>query len=79
MNIDEIRTKDGTLPHTAWPGGYPMYYVDDKNCVLCPDCANKDGYGFEIVAYDINWEDENLYCDDCNEKIESAYGGDGDE
>lgn len=27
-----------------------------------------------VVAYGVNWEDPDLYCDDCSERIESAYG-----
>ena len=27
-----------------------------------------------VIAYEINYEDETMYCDHCNEKIESAYG-----
>lgn len=29
---------------------------------------------WRIVACDANWEDESLYCDHCNKRIESAYG-----
>jgi len=66
---------NGELPHVAWPGLYPMFYIDDQGNTLCPKCANKhDEYSGTIIEYTINWEDENLYCDDCSEKIESAYG-----
>ena len=71
--IEAIRLEDGSLPAYAWPGGYQMFYLDEGNCVLCPDCANKDGYADEVVAYDINWEDDNLYCDDCSKQIEASY------
>lgn len=27
-----------------------------------------------IIAYDVNYEDDDLYCDQCGEHIESAYG-----
>ena len=68
----------------AWPGGYPIFYVTKDCGVLCPKCSNenkeltkdKDDPQWFIVDYDVNWEDESLYCDNCNEKIESAYGGD---
>jgi hypothetical protein len=63
----------GKLPTLAWPGLYPMFYVDNEGEVLCPDCANKDGYADTITGQDCNWEDPDLYCDDCNKRIESAY------
>jgi hypothetical protein len=71
--LSEIRLDDGKLPSFAWPGGYQMYYLDESNCVLCPDCANKGGYTDEVVSYGINWEDHELYCDDCSQQIEASY------
>jgi hypothetical protein len=67
----------------AWPGGYPRYAITDDGGCLCKQCcadeharikiaSPKDG--FYIVGIDINWEDDNLYCDHCNAAIESAYG-----
>ena len=61
----------------AWPGGYPIFYVTKDCGVLCPECANKnkeltkdnDEPQWFIVDCDINYEDESLYCDNCNEKI----------
>ena len=65
------------LPAYAWPGGYPMFYVNNHNDVLCPDCANKtDEFDEELVNYDANWEDPSLYCDHCSKRIESAYAED---
>ena len=32
--------------------------------------------GWRVVAFDINYEDTNLYCDHSNEHIPSAYGDD---
>lgn len=58
-----------------------MFYMDDADQVLCPDCANEaelaikdnpEAEGVPIAA-DINWEDLNLYCDECGEYIDSAY------
>ena len=58
----------------AFPGGYPVFYLDASDVVTCPNCANKaNEYGFEIIAADVNYEDPNLYCTCCNERIESAY------
>jgi len=71
---------DGKLPKYAWPGGYPMFYLDGEDSVLCPDCANKYHDDIDYVlrprTCDINWEDDSLYCDQCQERIESAYGED---
>jgi hypothetical protein len=74
------RFDNGDLQAYVWPGGYPIYYLDGENSVLCPSCANasekdqdeRDEY--KPVAYDINWEEEYLHCEQCDVKIESAYG-----
>jgi predicted amidophosphoribosyltransferase len=28
---------------------------------------------WEVIGSDVNWEDADLFCDHCGEKIESAY------
>jgi hypothetical protein len=67
------------LPAYAWPGGYPIFYIDDEGNVLCTDCArSNDEYSEPIVDYDINWENETLDCDHCSAHIPSAYGNDPD-
>lgn len=72
-NLDRLRAENhGKLPEYAWPGGYPIYYLDAAGLVLCPDCANKDGYDPAIAA-EINYEGATLHCDDCGERIEAAY------
>ena len=80
------RLESGKLASFVWPGGYPLYYVTQDGGVLCPGCAktaelegltnNPDDPQWYIVAAQANWEDEELTCDHCNEKIESAYGKD---
>ena len=75
--LDSHRDSNGKLPAYAWPGGYPLFYLDSDNCVLCPDCANESEHGepnMQPVAYGVNWEDDSLYCEECNRRIESAYG-----
>jgi len=66
----------------AWPGGYPLFAVTDDGRCLCPTCCkdNADiiassykGDGWRVVGQDVNWEDPQLYCDHCSERIESAY------
>lgn len=72
----------------AWPGGYPLFYVTADNGDLCAACAN-GAHGSEatidpvqtdkqwlIVDCGVNWEDPDLYCGHCNERIESAYAED---
>ena len=68
---------DGELPAFAWPGGYPLFYLDSENNVLCPKCANdNDEYSAQLIDCDANWEDPLLYCDHCSERIPSAYAED---
>jgi len=66
------------LPAHAFPGGYPLYYLDDENCTLCPDCATKDRLDeFNTVTeWSINEEDDTLFCEECNKRIENAWGDD---
>ena len=60
-------------PAYAWPGGYPFYYVTRDGGCLCPSCANenmnltldKDYDQWCIVAQEINYEDNDLQCDNC--------------
>lgn len=76
------RNDDGTLASWAWPGGYPIYYLDGNSQVLCPKCANKadkdpdEWDDWKAQAAGINYEDSALYCDNCSERIESAYAED---
>ena len=69
------RLDNGQLPAFAWPGGYPLFYLDTENNCLCPDCANiNDDFSDELVSCEVNWEDESMLCDHCSNKIESTYG-----
>lgn len=70
-------------PSWAWPGGYPIYYVCADDGILCSKCANENieltasddsDKQWRIVDGDINYEDDQLWCDHCNSQIESAYG-----
>jgi hypothetical protein len=79
-NLRELReSNNGKLPAFIWPGGYPMYYLDADNQVLCADCANRSADdpdelpSFKPADGDANYEDAHLYCDSCNERIPSAY------
>lgn len=68
------------LHRYAWPGAYPLYYLTADDYILCPECASKhynDPVSYAdnpIINADANWEDPELYCEDCGNLIESAYG-----
>lgn len=51
-------------------GSYPLYYYNKKHEIFCPDCA-LDKYEAEV-----NWENPDLECTRCGERIESAYAED---
>jgi len=65
----------------AWPGGYPMYGVMRDGGPICCDCiikewprieeATKDNgrTGWEIEGIDINHEDGECFCCNCDKKI----------
>ena len=82
--IELPRLDSGKLQYYAWPGGYPLFYVTQDGGTLCPDCANSaeskgltddpDDTQWYIIACQANWEDESLYCDNCSDYIEFAYG-----
>ena len=79
---------DFTLNGKRWErttdlGGYPLFYVTKDNGCLCPKCANEnieltlgDDPQWKIEQVDVNWENHDLYCDNCNEIINPAYGDD---
>ena len=69
----------------AWPGIYPLYAVTDDGAALCHKCTKNErdsigtttgNDGWCIVDLDINYEDPNLYCAHCDDRIESAYSED---
>jgi len=67
---------NGELDAFAWPGGYPIIYLDKENSVLCAKCATKslNDEDDKPVACDVYYEGPTLQCDGCNADIESAYG-----
>lgn len=72
----------------AFPGGYPKVLIMSDRCYMCAKCAkenyrlisdstrhdNSDGWG--AAGVQINWEDTDAQCANCNATIESAYGED---
>ncbi len=88
-DLNSIRQDwDGQLPSFAWPGGYPLYYLDSRNKSMCVKCARSADMNPEMEVVDlpvvcgINWENAFLFCDapfaadDCTDRIESAYADD---
>ena len=59
-------------------GSYTIAYnVSDST--TCPECAAvAEDDGEEEIFHFVNWEDENLYCDDCGRHIEPSYPKDDD-
>lgn len=65
-------------------GGYPLILVAEsrgyhglERAIVCAECANAcHEWGDEttrIVQCDVNWENPELFCEQCSERIESAY------
>ena len=77
-------TKDLNEPY-AWPGGYPRYFITNDGEALSFNAAKENqsliksaikdnsNDGWQVIACEINWEDNSLYCAHSNELIESAY------
>jgi len=68
-------------PYTS-VGCYPQVAITSDGAVLCHKCCatetrqigsttGTDGWAIEEIA--VNWENPNLHCSHCGERIESAY------
>lgn len=70
------RDSHGQLPAYAWPGGYPVYYLDRDSSELCASCASRetDIPAFAPIAAAIHWEGTPIICADCGAAIASVYG-----
>ena len=88
MNINTVKDLKQALRNGpyAWPGGYPLYFItsdgaalsfkavrENFRCVIW-SIKNKVNDGWRVQAMNVNYEDNELYCDHTGEKIESAYG-----
>ena len=73
-------------------GSYPVLMLMADGGTLHPKCARKNALSvgramrpgaydkqWEVAAVDANWEDDTLVCDECGERIESAYEGESDQ
>ena len=59
-------------------GCYAITYLDRHDQTYCADCVNRaiDSHQLDkdAVTPFIHWEGAPLYCENCNEDIESEYG-----
>jgi hypothetical protein len=71
-------------PYSSF-GCYPSFAITSDGGALCHRCCKAEREaigtttgtdGWCVVAIDANWEDPDLFCDHCGDRIESAYGGD---
>lgn len=69
----------------AWPGGYTVFYLDRRDNVMCPTCVERNILSATdmnpqnseaITSHGINYEDPAMFCDQCGERIKSAYAED---
>lgn len=79
-DLKNFRDEDGRLILWTSIGGYPVYYMDEEDSILCPECARKSDEDedevpqFKIVAGSLFEEGPAIDCDECGKTIESAYG-----
>lgn len=71
----------------AWPGGYPLFFITKDGSALsfagAAACLNiieaameGDDYAApirKVVAVEVNWEDDSLFCCETGKQIEAAY------
>ena len=85
MKVQALKRGAETYPAYTFPGCYPIFYLCDDGGVLCATCMNEEHErieessnnsvkdGWNVVASDVNYEDPQMFCDNCNKRIESAY------
>ena len=63
-------------------GCYPLFAATSDGAALCHRCCKSEreaigtttgSDGWTVVSIEPNWEDPDLYCDHCGDRIESAY------
>jgi hypothetical protein len=69
---------------TVWPGGHELVFITSNGSHLHFDCVKdnlmdecrkiRDKHDSFIIVTDSNWEEEDLYCEWCDEKIKTEYG-----
>jgi hypothetical protein len=82
----KVYFRKGKAIKYAWPGLYPVHYIAYDGEAICPACVTKerklimrstaeqDRSGWHIEGMQVNWEDTNLTCANCDKKIECACG-----
>lgn len=60
-------------PNCANQDNGSLAFTNDGHCGAIEDSEFVDKQ-WCIVAYDVNYENDNAYCDHCGVRIESAYG-----
>jgi hypothetical protein len=86
LQLVSRRQRDDLLEHPyTSPGSYPRFGLTTDGAAICKDCAHSErrsiGFthgtdGWCLTDVLINWEDPELYCDHCGNRIESAYAED---
>jgi hypothetical protein len=83
-SISDYRAAIRNGPY-AWPGGYPTFFVMSDGDALSFEAAKSErrailealrdhaNSGWRPVAFEINYEDGELYCSHTGKRIESAY------
>ena len=61
--------RGAALPAFAWPGGYPIYYLDAEGSVLCPDCANRNHEYTARLEDAAIIEEGGVICDQCGATV----------
>lgn len=68
-------------PYTS-VGSYPLFAITSDGAALCKTCCQTEREaigtttgrdGWCVTGLSINYENPTLYCDNCSERIESAY------
>jgi len=90
MRIETVKDFNKALDNGpfAWPGGYPLYFICADGAALSFEAAlenadlireaiaEKDDSGWRVVACEVNWEAEYLFCEHTGKQIAPAYGED---
>lgn len=85
IQIKSRKLRDELIASPYADGGYPMFAVTSDGGTLCHKCCQTESRsigttygtdGWAIDALAVNWEDPDLLCDHCGNRIESAYAED---
>lgn len=90
MEIKSVEDFEKALaqgPYTS-VGGYPTYFLcndcetlsfkaaqENKELIIEAITTKDKHSGWLVVGFDVNWEDNEMYCVDTGDKIECAYPG----